>query len=238
MKIFAISDLHLSFSTDKPMDIFGPHWAGHPERLREAWVSTVSEDDVVLIPGDISWALKLEEARADLEFVHALPGRKVIIKGNHDYWWSTLSKVKQALPPSILPLQNTAVAFDHVGIAGSRLWIDPDLNLENTTPEDRKIWKRELARFGLSVKALPEHARVRIFMTHFPPISLDGKPGKAIDAAAGYGCDIWVFGHMHLGSFDHENYEGFNRTIGGTRFEFVSADFLGFRPRLILDAAG
>jgi uncharacterized protein len=234
VKIFAISDLHLSFSVDKPMDIFGPHWSGHPERIREAWLNSVSENDVVLIPGDISWAMKIEEARDDLDFIHALPGKKVIIKGNHDYWWSTLSKVKQALPPSIIPLQFTAVAFDDVGIAGSRLWIDPELNLENTTVEDKKIWKRELGRFGLSLKALPVTSRIRIFMTHYPPISLDGKIGKAIQAASPYHCDIWVFGHMHLGT--PLNYEGFNRIIDNTRFEFVSADFLEFHPKLVYDS--
>lgn len=234
MKIFAISDLHLSFSVDKPMDIFGSHWSGHPERIRTAWLKAVSENDVVLIPGDISWAMKIDEALDDLEFIHALPGKKVIIKGNHDYWWTTLSKVKQKLPPSIIPLQNTAIAFDNVGIAGSRLWIDPELNLENTTIEDKKIWKRELSRFGLSLKALPGNTRVRIFMTHYPPLSLEGKPGKAIQVASAYNSDIWVFGHMHLGT--SLNYEGFNRTIGNTRFEFVSADFLEFHPKLIYDA--
>ncbi|HPI93549.1 MAG TPA: metallophosphoesterase [Deltaproteobacteria bacterium] len=233
MKVFAISDLHLSFGSDKPMDIFGAHWEGHPERLREAWSSTVTSDDIVLIPGDISWAMKLPEAAADLSFVHGLPGTKVIIKGNHDYWWASMSKVRQALPPSILPLQNTAVSFGDVGVAGSRLWIDPDLRLEEATPEDRKIFHRELGRFSLSLKELPQDVRVRIVMTHFPPISLDGRTGKAVETASGFGCDIWIFGHMHLGTVD---YSGFNRTIGGTRFEFVSADYLDFRPRLIYDA--
>jgi predicted phosphohydrolase len=232
VKVFAISDLHLSFGTDKPMDIFGPHWEGHPERIRQAWEDCVADSDVVLIPGDISWALRLDEARVDFDFIDALPGKKVIIKGNHDYWWSSLSKVKKALPASIIPLQNTAITFAHIGIAGSRLWIDPELKLENATSEDRKIWQRELVRFGLSLKALPMDTRVRIFMTHFPPISLEGKPGKALEVASEHRCDIWVFGHMHLGG---NSYEGFNRTIGNTRFEFVSADFLEFRPKLILD---
>ena len=232
MKVFAISDLHLSFETDKPMDIFGPHWEGHSERIRQAWEDCVSEGDVVLIPGDISWALRLSEARADFEFIDALPGKKVIIRGNHDYWWSSLSKVKKALPASIIPLQNTAINFGLIGIAGSRLWIDPELRLENATPQDRKIWQRELARFSLSLSALPQDTKVRIIMTHFPPISLEGKPGKAVEVASGYLCDIWVFGHMHLGG---GSYEGFNRTIGSTRFEFVSADFIEFRPKFIYD---
>lgn len=232
MKVFAIADLHLSFGTDKPMDIFGAHWEGHPERIRQAWEGCVSDHDLVLIPGDISWALKIEEAREDFAFIDALPGKKLIIKGNHDYWWSSLSKVKQALPASIMPLQNTAATFGEVSIAGSRLWIDPELKIENDSAEDRKIWERELTRFGLSLDALPEDARVRIIMTHFPPISLDGRPGRPVEIASAYCPDVWVFGHMHLGLMD---YQGFNRTIGGTRFEFVSADFLEFRPKLVFD---
>ena len=232
MKVFALSDLHLSFGSDKPMNIFGAHWEDHPVRIREAWERSVSADDVVLVPGDISWAMKLHEAGADLSFVHALPGTKVIVKGNHDYWWTTLSKVRQALPPSIIPLQNTAVRFEEVGIAGSRLWIDPDLSLEDATEEDRKIFHRELGRFSLSLAAMPHDVKVRIIMTHFPPIALDGRVGRAVQAATDFGCHTWVFGHMHLGTLD---YDGFNRTIGSTRYEFVSADYLEFRPKLIYD---
>lgn len=232
MKVFAISDLHLSFGSNKPMNVFGAHWEDHPERLREAWERSVSAGDIVLIPGDISWAMKLAEAQPDLSFVHALPGTKVIVKGNHDYWWSSLSKVKQALPASIVPLQNTAVRFGEVGIAGSRLWIDPDLRLEDATGEDRKIFQRELGRFSLSLEAMPHDVKVGIIMTHFPPIALDGRTGRAVEAAAGIPCKAWVFGHMHLGAGDCS---GFDRTIGTTRFEFVSADYLEFRPRLIHD---
>jgi predicted phosphohydrolase len=232
VKIFAISDLHLSFHADKPMDIFGSHWHDHPQRLKNAWCEAVKDSDIVLIPGDISWSMKLHDAAADLEFIDALPGTKVIIKGNHDYWWSSLSKVKQILPKSILPLQNTAIMFGHIGIAGSRLWIDPDLRLEAATEEDRKIHERELGRFSLSLKALNDDAQIRIIMTHFPPISLEGKPGNAVKIAFPFRCTLWVFGHMHLGNL---NYIGFERTIGTTRFQFVSADFLNFCPKLIYD---
>lgn len=214
------------------MDIFGPHWQDHPTRIRDAWMEDVAETDIVLIPGDISWALKLDEARKDIEFLESLPGRKVIIKGNHDYWWPSLNKLTAFLPESIIPLQNNSHRFGDVAVAGSRLWLDPDLKLEEITPEDRKIWERELHRFSLSLRSIPEDAEKKIIMTHFPPISLDGKPGKAVQIAAKYQCDAWVFGHMHLGELD---YRGFNRTIEGTRFEFVSADFLDFRPKLILD---
>ncbi len=234
MRIFAISDLHLSFEVDKPMDIFGQSWTDHPRRIRECWCDLVTDDDVILIPGDISWAMRMEEAGKDFAFVDELPGTKVIIKGNHDYWWASLSKVKKFVPKSIIPLQNTAISFGRIGIAGSRLWIDPDLNLEKATPQDKKIWERELVRLKQSLDALPKGLDTRIIMTHYPPISLDGVPGKAIEVAAQYGCDIWVFGHMHLGSLD---YDGFNRTIDDTRYEFVSADYLGFCPKLILDGS-
>lgn len=232
MRIFAISDLHLSFAVDKPMDIFGDSWADHPNRIREEWSDLVKDDDVILIPGDVSWAMKIDEARQDFAFIQELPGTKVIIKGNHDYWWASLSKVKKFVPGSVIPLQNTATVFGDIGVAGSRLWIDPDLNLEKATPEDNKIWERELARLRQSLEALPDGLNKRIIMTHYPPISLDGRQGRAVDVASQYGCDVWVFGHMHLGSLD---YDGFNRTIDGVRYEFVSADYLAFRPKLILE---
>ena len=232
VKIFALSDLHLGFDSAKPMDIFGPHWKDHPERIRQAWIEAVGQDDIVLVPGDISWAMKLEEAERDMAFLRDLPGTKIIIKGNHDYWWTGLTKLKSSLPLSIIPLQNTAFVSGKVGIAGTRLWIDPDLRLEQSTEQDLKIFERELGRLQNSLKHLPHGLGMRIIMTHFPPIALDGRVGRAVQAAEKYGCDIWVFGHMHL--FDND-YQGFNRTIGRTRFEFVSADYLDFRPKLILE---
>ncbi|MCD6571532.1 MAG: metallophosphoesterase [Deltaproteobacteria bacterium] len=231
MNIFAIADLHLGLGIDKTMDIFGPQWQDHTKRLKDAWDEVANKTDLVLIPGDISWAINLEEAKPDIEFLGDLPGKKLIIKGNHDYWWASLKKLKEFLPPNIIPMQNTAFVYENIGIAGTRLWIDPDLNLENASNEDKKIFDRELHRLESSLNALPGGLHKRIIMTHFPPISLDGKPGRAVDVASKYGCDIWAFGHMHLGDTD---YSGFNTMIGNTRYEFVSADYLDFRPKLIL----
>jgi len=231
MKIFALSDLHLGFASAKPMDVFGEHWKDHPERIHEAWTEVVGQDDIVLVPGDISWAMKLEEARRDMAFLGALPGTKIIVKGNHDYWWTGFEKLKADLPPSIIPLQNTAYVRGKIGIAGTRLWVDPDLRLENSTEQDSKIFARELGRLAASLKALPPGLETRIVMTHFPPIALDGRVGRAVQVAESHACDIWIFGHMHLFELD---YRGFNRTVGRTRFEFVSADYLDFKPKLIL----
>jgi len=230
MNIFAIADLHLGIGIDKTMDMFGSHWEDHTKTLKGSWNKVVNETDLVLIPGDISWAINLEEAKPDVEFLAGLPGKKLIIRGNHDYWWASLKKLREFLPPDIIPMQNTAFVYEGVGIAGTRLWIDPDLNLEGASSNDKKIFGRELNRLGISLSALPHGIHKRIIMTHFPPISLDGRVGRAVDVADEYGCDIWVFGHMHLGDID---YSGFNRTIGSTRYEFVSADYLDFRPKLI-----
>jgi uncharacterized protein len=235
VKIFGLSDLHLSFQVDKPMDIFGPVWQGHARKIKDAWLETITADDIVLVPGDISWSMRLSEAEEDFSFLGDLPGKKIIIKGNHDYWWASLSKIRQFVPESVVPLQNSSVVFGDIGIAGSRLWLDPDLKLENTTPEDKKIWERELDRLRLSLQTLPRGLRTKIIMTHFPPISLDGKPSRAVAIAGEFGCDIWVFGHMHLGG--NLDYGGFNRTVADIRFEFVSADYLDFRPKLIFDPA-
>lgn len=234
MKIFGLADLHLSLNASKPMDIFGEHWREHPAKIASAWREAVSCDDLVLIAGDISWAMRLADAAADLNFIHELPGTKVIIRGNHDYWWSSLKKLRENLPPSILPLQNTALQVGEVGIAGSRLWIDPELALENATDEDRKIYENELARLELSLKDLPAGAKHRIIMTHFPPIALDGRPSRASALAERYGCELWVFGHMHL-SASAPDYGVFNCVQAATRYEFTAADYLGFRPKLLLE---
>ncbi|OPZ60022.1 MAG: Calcineurin-like phosphoesterase [Deltaproteobacteria bacterium ADurb.Bin510] len=234
MKIFAIADLHLSLSAEKPMDIFGEHWREHPSKIASAWRELVAAEDLVLIPGDISWAMRLSDAATDLAFIHELPGTKVIIRGNHDYWWSSLKKLRENLPSSIVPLQNTALTVGAVGIAGSRLWIDPDLALENATDDDRRIYENELARLELSLKDLPAAASRRIIMSHFPPIALDGRPSRASILAERYGCELWVFGHMHLGT-NAPDYAAFNRVQAGTRYEFAAADYLDFRPKLLLE---
>jgi uncharacterized protein len=231
MKIFAISDLHLGFDAEKPMDIFGSHWETHPERIRQEWNDTVSGDDLVLVAGDISWAMKPADAKADLDFLGSLPGRKIIIKGNHDYWWQGLKKVREIAPSSISPLQNTSYETQGIGIAGTRLWIDPGLNLENSTEDDLRLFERELNRLVNSLRTISGNQDKIIVMTHFPPISPDGIPGRAVEWVKGFDIHTWVFGHMHI---DGNDYSGFNTTIGNTRFVFTSADCIGFRPVRII----
>jgi predicted phosphohydrolase len=197
MRIFAISDLHLSLSVNKPMDIFGPHWEGHFEVISEDWKARVTDDDVVLLAGDHSWAMKLEEAGKDLEAIGALPGKKVIIRGNHDYWWSSYSKVKSILPENFIALQNDSVRINDLLICGSRGWTIPD---EKSAPEDVKIYARELIRIKMS---LDDMARKRkpgdkvIAMLHYPPFGYNYANTELTDMLKAFNVDAVVFGHLH-----------------------------------------
>ncbi len=172
MNVYAIADLHLSHSGAKPMDVFGPAWTNHTERIRQHWQETGGEDDLVLLPGDISWAMTLEDAMPDLEWIHRLPGTKVMTKGNHDYWWKSVGKVRAALPDSIRIIQNDALLIGDVALAGTRLWQLPwvtsaglPLLMENppnvVSPapkrvkdpeEEMKYVRREMGRLEMSLK--------------------------------------------------------------------------------------
>ena len=139
MSLFAIGDLHLSGGADKPMDVFGPHWQGHFDRIRADWQAKVKPEDVVLIPGDISWAMRLEDAVADLESIAQLPGRKVLIRGNHDYWWNSITRVRSVLPEGFTALQHDAADLGECVVCGTRGWSIPTGDVP-LTPEDMKIY--------------------------------------------------------------------------------------------------
>ena len=152
MRIFAISDLHLSINNPKPMDIFGPVWDGYLDTIEKDWVEKVSSEDIVLIPGDISWAMRLAEAEADLNFLCDFPGQKFIIKGNHDYWWGSIGEVRKRLTNNTYAIQNDAAKIGNYIICGSRGWLIPDNGVRE--PQDEKIYKRELIRMELSLKTM------------------------------------------------------------------------------------
>ena len=148
MKVYAISDLHLSLSGEKPMDIFGEKWDGYLEKIERNWQSIVTDDDVVLISGDISWAMKLEDAVNDLQFIAKLKGKKILIKGNHDYWWQGINKVRNCLPANVYALQNDSVKLGNYVFCGSRGWTVEGAN--DFTEQDLKIYRRESERFKLA----------------------------------------------------------------------------------------
>ena len=151
MRVFAISDLHLSGAVDKPMDIFGEEWENHAERIARNWDLEVGSSDLVLIPGDISWAMTLNEAKPDLSWIADRPGLKVMVRGNHDYWWSSISRVRAALEPGVYALQNDSIAFGHVVVCGTRGWVLRD-NPDFTDHDRRSLpggsTASHVARFG------------------------------------------------------------------------------------------
>ena len=193
--VYSISDLHLGTSVDKPMDIFGKKWEGHFEKIKKDWLAKVGEDDVVLLAGDLSWAMTLEEAKEDLRKIAELPGKKVLLKGNHDYWWQSLSKVKSILPEGIYILQNDVVRIGKYLFCGSRGWV-----MEHPTEEDKKIFDRELIRLELSLSAMSKvrgEGDVVIGMTHFPPFDLTFAPTPVTELFRKYEVEIVVYGHLH-----------------------------------------
>lgn len=228
MKIFAIGDLHLPGNAGKPMDVFGTGWERHSERIAEAWADLVGESDLMLIPGDISWAMRIDAAAEDLCLVSKLPGRKVLIRGNHDYWWNSVSKVRAALGENAYALQNDSITIGGVSIAGSRGWNLPGSNGFNN--EDEKIYKRELLRLNLSLSSM-DKGNVRIAMTHFPPMGDNLKNTGFTDLLKEHHVQYAVYGHLH-GRACRNAFEG---EMDGIRYFLCSADHLGFTPRLIAE---
>ncbi|MBQ9938827.1 MAG: metallophosphoesterase [Oscillospiraceae bacterium] len=229
MRIFAIGDLHLSLSSDKPMDVFGSNWDNHSQRVAQAWKDAVEPNDLVLIPGDISWAMQLKDAEADIRFIGDLPGRKVIMRGNHDYWWNSVSKVRSILPKDMWALQNDAVELENVVIAGSRGWMCPgSVNFHEA--EDQKIYDREVSRLGLSLSSMPKNG-LRIVMMHYPPFNERRQPSGFTELFEKYGVKTVVYGHLH-GKSCRNAFEG---ERNGVEYILCSADHLEFNPKLIAE---
>ena len=226
MQIYAIADLHLSLTSEKPMDVFGEAWRGHAEKLERNWRERVQADDLVLVPGDISWAMQLSAALPDLSFIGNLPGRKILLKGNHDYWWSAIGRVRSNLPEGMRALQNDSIVEDGIGICGSRGWLCPGSN--NFNAEDQKIYARELDRLSLSLASLPA-VETKIAMLHFPPF-LDKEKGSGFtERLEDAGVQIVVYGHLH-GEANRYAFEG---ERNGITYHCVAADKLDFSPKLI-----
>ncbi|MBK8099927.1 MAG: metallophosphoesterase [Planctomycetes bacterium] len=231
MRLFAISDLHLSLGVDKPMDIFGPQWVGHADKMRTAWDAMVDPDDWVLVGGDTSWGLDLAEAKPDLDWLGDRPGRKVLIKGNHCTWWGSRSKVEKVLHPSITLLQNDAVQLtDGTVVIGTRLWDPPDAPWADAGAA--KVFARELERLKLSIAAgrklggcTAGGART-IALIHYPPRYSDGRETEAVALLRDASVSICVYGHLHGKDLKH----GFQGDADGIRYYLASVDAIDFQP--------
>lgn len=231
MRVFAIADLHLATVTPKPMTVFGPQWAGHPEAIFERWRELVREEDLVLLPGDLSWAMRLPDAMTDLAPVAALPGTKVLLRGNHDYWWPTLSRLRAALPPGMHAIQNDALRFGTVVVCGSRGWLTP--GYEALGAEDERLLNREAERLSLSVQAarkLRQPGDHMILMLHYPPASPPYPVNPLLPVIAAAQPDLIVYGHLHGVPLERTM-----RHVAGIPAHMVAADGLRFMPKLLLE---
>lgn len=239
MKIFALGDLHLSLSGSvvpgewqqiaqyKPMDIFGTHWQDHVRKIYQGWISTVTENDIVLVPGDISWAMTIEDACYDLEFLSLLPGKIILLQGNHDYWWQSISRVRQALPENVRAMQNDGILIGDTYIAGTRGWVCPGST--GFSRHDEKIYLRELNRLELSLKTKDRRAKRMMVMMHFMPANDFHEHNGFIRIMEDYGAAYCIYGHLHQGAFEQRLPE----EKWGIKFFLTSADYLCFRPKLI-----
>lgn len=233
MAVYAISDLHLSFANPKPMDIFGPAWQDHAGTIRRNWDAVVRPGDVVLLPGDLSWAMRLPEAMPDLDFVADLPGTKVLIRGNHDYWWQRrmTSKIQRTVDRNMIFLQGTSVVIDDIGITGTRGWrLDWETAEEAGNREaSEKILRRELDYLERGLRSIPDAVRMKIAMLHLPPFNERLEPNEFAELLHKYCVDILVYGHVHLGLGSW-----LDGDVDGIRYHMVSADVIGFTPQLIV----
>ncbi len=229
MSLFVIGDLHLSFGTDKPMDIFGG-WENHHEILKEAWLANIREEDTVVLAGDISWGMTMEEALPDFQWIHALPGRKIILKGNHDYWWTTVTKMTRFFEEhgldSLHLLHNNHYAYGEYGICGTRGWV----NMDHNEPANAKVNAREAQRLEVSVASAEAAGLKPIVFLHYPPVYGASCNYEMLDVLWKHRIADCYYGHVHGGSHRH--------AINGVRedvcYHLISGDFLQFSPEIVL----
>lgn len=209
MKIFAISDLHLSVNNEKPMDIFGPVWEGYLDKIFSQWKEQVGKDDLVIMAGDLSWAMKLEQVKSDIALFDDLPGKKVIIRGNHDYWWKSISSLRAILPPDFYAIQNDAIRFEGVVLCGTRGWKGVEKN-QVLSPEDQKIFDREVLRLEMTLKEaekLRQDGDKLVCIMHFPPLGFCKEDTAFSNLIEKYNVDFVVYGHIHGYKVNQTNFE-------------------------------
>jgi predicted phosphohydrolase len=226
--LWTISDLHLSTVHPKPMDIFGDRWRDHPQRIAAMWRLRVQPDDVVLIAGDISWAMKLEDALPDLRWIDALPGRKILSKGNHDYWWERAGPLRPHLPPSVAVVEASAIDLGDVVVCGTRGWVTPEMQgFEEST--DRRVYNRELGRLDRALaeaRKLSGGAKPIVVMFHYPPF-VDRRPTEFAQRIAAGGAQVCIYGHLHRPQDWQHATQGL---VEGVNYQLTACDYLGFGP--------
>lgn len=255
MKVFAIGDLHLSGNPPtKPMDIFGPHWNNHWTRIKEHWNANVTNEDIIFLVGDMSWALRLEEAACDLQEIASLPGKKYMIRGNHDYWWASANKMHNLMGDAITFIQGhgTAEVIQTeegpriIAFGGTRAYLCPGDS--NFSPEtDQSIYDRELMRTEAALQEMDKATAylsstsdsirdienipvTKLLLLHYPPFNESNAPSGFTDLMEQYKVDICIFGHLH----DQISFNRIPKEFGMTKLELVSADYLDFKLKQII----
>lgn len=229
MALYAIGDLHLSFGCDKPMDVFGGRWTNYVDKLLEGF-SVVGSDDTTVLCGDISWGMNLEQAKKDFLFIDTLPGRKIVLKGNHDYWWSTAAKAKRFFAENDITtidiLNNNCLYYGETALCGTRGWFYEE---ERSAAHDKKIMLREIGRLETSLKAAGE--KEKLVFLHYPPKYLNYECPEILEMLAKYSVSECYYGHIH-GKGCPAAFQGVKN---GVQFRLVSADFVNFSPVKVRD---
>lgn len=226
MALYAISDLHLAINASKPMDIFGENWFMHDEKIKRNWIEKVQEGDTVLIAGDLSWSMKMEQGMGDLKWIHDLPGRKIMVKGNHDYWWNSITKLNN-LYEDMNFIQNNFFTYEDYAICGTRGWICPGVNGENFTAHDKKIYERELIRLELSIQGAVKAGYTKIIaMLHYPPVNDKFEATGFTEIFDKYAVKKVIYGHLHGPSLKRV----FEGNKNGIEYYITSCDYIDFNP--------
>ena len=229
MALYTIGDLHLSLANEKPMDIFGTNWENHTEKLRQGF-SGLNEDDLTVLCGDLSWAMGLEESKQDFRFIDALPGKKIILKGNHDYWWSTVARTRRFFAAhditTIDILNNNCFSYGDYALCGTRGWFYEE---EKDGEHDRKIMRREIMRLEASLRAAGD--REKLVFLHYPPVYLSYRCEEILALLKEHGVRLCCYGHIHGKGCRN----ALNGWLEGTEYKLVSADHVDFMPVKLLD---
>ncbi len=228
MSLYVIGDLHLSLNSDKSMEVF-QGWENYTERIKENWINTVKDDDIVILAGDTSWGMTLTESLEDFRFINNLPGKKVLIKGNHDYWWSTVKKMEDFFSENSLDsftvLHNNCVPYGEYAVCGTRGWVN-----ETKEPADAKVLAREAGRLRTSIECAVKQNLKPVVVLHYPPIFASNCNYDILQVMYDYDVKNCYYGHIHGRSSKY----AINGERDGINFEFISSDFLQFTPKKIL----
>jgi predicted phosphohydrolase len=231
MSLFALSDTHLSLYNDKPMDVFGNRWQDYANKLDKGWRAVVTDKDTVVISGDVSWGISLEEAKLDLQYIDSLPGQKIISKGNHEYWWSGITAVRNILPQSISAIQNDCLRIGNLLFCGTRGWTVPEHG-KQLPAEDEKLYKREVERLKLTLAKMQQERKpddTVICLMHFPPYNMTKEDSNFTKLLEEYNIDKVVFGHLHGKLVNMDKVYSKNNI----EYYFTSTDHINNTPVLV-----